>query len=299
MFLQLGTYKFEGIKLPQSWNRSRETLYGQIAIIGSKPVVQNVGEKLEEIELGIFLSSEFCTPKSEMEALHSIRTRGVVSNLVDGTGKNYGKFVITSIQEDIVNALPDGYITDISATLRLLEYNTTESLVKQTGKAFVNSNPVATLPLTVIKTPMVLIVTSIKHGTDISKQISTQIAKGQMSAGKLNRLQQSAQSAIDNFNVATSKIDNARKMIQRGSTQVHMALNQATGTLTNIKILASRIQIATEQINSIPGAILGADSLQDYADLMNNGELLSSGVYALNIASTPFAAVIGSREGGI
>ena len=189
MFLQLGTYKFEGIKLPQSWNRSRETIYGQIAIIGSKPVVQNVGEKLEEIELGIFLSSEFCTPKSELEALHSIRIRGVVSNLVDGTGKNYGKFVITSIQEDIVNALPDGYITDISATLRLLEYNTTDSLVKQTGKAFANSNPVATLPLVPIKTPMVLIVTSMKQGSDISKQVSAQIAKGQMTAGKLGQLQ--------------------------------------------------------------------------------------------------------------
>jgi len=60
----------------------------------------------------------------------------------------------------------------------------------------------------------------------------------------------------------------------------------------------------------LPGAVLGADSLQDYADLANYGTLLkggylpsgvlrNTGLYALNIASSHFAAVAGSREGGV
>ena len=296
MFLQLGTYKFEVGTLPQSWSNSKETLYGQVAIIGGKPVVQQVGEKLEEIELSIFLSSEFCTPKTELEALHAIRTKGVVSQLVDGTGRNYGKFVITSINEDNINALPDGYVTDSSATLHLLEYNTTDSLTLRKGKALSTSKPIAVVPLVPLQSPTMGIMVSMKAGNNISNQLSQQIAKGQMSSGKLSEIQSKSAKAISSYNQITAKIDAKSKLVLRGATTVKSKINETNATLTNINILSGKLKLATDQIKNTPGAVLGADSLQDYVDLANNGNQLSGLMYSLNIASSPFAAVVGSRE---
>ena len=51
MFLTFANITFQGIKLPQSWDGSFETNYGQIPIIGSKPVVQGTGEKLDEYDI--------------------------------------------------------------------------------------------------------------------------------------------------------------------------------------------------------------------------------------------------------
>lgn len=296
MFLQFGTYKFDGIKLPQSWSRSKETMYGQTPIIGSKPVVQQIGEKLEEIELGIFLSSDFCTPKTELDNLHAMRTKGVVSNLVDGSGTNYGKFVITAISEDVVTTLADGYITGITATLNLLEYNTADTVLKQIGKAVSTSKPVSELPLEPIKSNMQVSIETINQGATMSNQLASDVSQGQMSVGKLKKAQTNAQTTLNTLNSAKTQMYKTQKSVLRGANQVRDAINTVNNYVTNVKILTNRLQTATEKIQGIPGAVLGADSLQDYADLTKNAELITIGTQSLNVATAPLAAVVGSRE---
>jgi phage protein U len=147
MFLTFGNITFQGIKLPQTFESSFETNYGQIPIIASKPVVQGTGEKLDEHDLTAYFHIDFCTPRTEVNVLQTMRKAGTVSYLVDGTGKNYGRFVITTLQESKVTCLNDGYETSITIQIHLLEYNTNASMIKQTGSALVSQNPVKEEPV--------------------------------------------------------------------------------------------------------------------------------------------------------
>jgi phage protein U len=296
MFLTFGGYKFEGLRLPQTWTQSRETVYGQVDIIGGKPSLQKVGEKLEEIEIGIFLSSDWCNTETELAALDKLRINGVVSNLVTGSGNNLGKYVITSVDEDVISAIPEGYKTGISATIKLLEYNTSKTIIQKNGKAYSNNKPIEQDPLTPIPTPVQLILTSQTKAIDLSNQISIACSGGQMTVGKLGTLKETAQQAISLYNDETNKINAISKLFQRNATVVKSKIDDCSYYCTQVSILADRLKTATKQVNDLPGSILGQDSLKDYVDLSNNGNLLSGAIYALNVASAPFAGIHGNRE---
>jgi len=273
MFLQLGTYKFEGIKLPQSWNGSFETVYAQIPIINGKPVVQKTGEKLVEFEIQALFSDEFCVPIDEVSALQLYRRNGNVLQLTGGDGVNYGRYVITSISIVNSRAFADGYVSQIQANLKLLEYNTTSTVIKQSGLALSNQKPVPEEPLTPLVSRPASLHNDIQAGTLKAQEVDAESKKSTVNYKKISQL---ADDATTSWNQADNKIQNTVKIASRASN-LHTSLASAMATMASIKTAAQN---------------------RDPVAFYNSNAAMSNNIHNLKGASAPIASFMGSKEGG-
>lgn len=273
MFLQLGDYIFEGIKLPQSWAGSFATNYAQIPIIDGKPVVQKTGEKLIEFDITAEFRDEFCTPADEVEALQLYRINGNVLQLTGGDGVNYGRYVITDISIVNVRASNDGYVSAIQASIKLLEYNTTATTVKQTGAALKSSAPVEETPLSPLVPLPAQISNNISSGIVKSNEINTRSNSSTLNYSRISSL---AAEAVNAFDAANTQVESTEKVIYRA-----IALQNS---LTSAKNAAQAVKTASD--------------IQNFTDLMTANDNLSISVYHLKGAAAPVAAFVGSREGG-
>ena len=273
MLLQLGTYKFEGLKLPESWSNSRETKYSEIPIIGGKPSIQKVGQSLDTIDLGISFSAEYCNPQDEMDSLNLSRTNGEVMQLVDGTGRNYGKFVITTISDTYSQCLSNGFPILIMATISLLEYNS-QTVTKSTGKALTSNSPVVQTQVTQVVTTQSDISNTIKEGSNTANEITI---PDNPSAGMLTKIKNAATSASQSFNSAVTKIQAVEKLVNRLSSLV-TSLQTASADAQTLASYASSGNIT---------------------DLAGAKSSLDSSVSLVNGNSSLLAGIIGSREDSI
>lgn len=274
MLFQLGDYKFEGLKLPLNWGINYATNYAQVPIIGGKPVVQKLSEKLVEHDLSVLFSDEFCNPKTELDALQVYRRNGNVLQLTGGDGTNYGKYVITDIS--VINERANdstGYISAISASLKLLEYNTAFALEPQIGEALSSNN----------LTPMVPREPNLSKSMSIQKDITggqlkarSIVAKSNGLTVNYNKLKGLCDNATAYFDSANEKIKKAKKIYQR-TTDLQYSLQDAKNAIRSVKNAAT--------IESIP-------------DLLTASNELESAMYQLNGANAPIAAFVASREAG-
>lgn len=275
MLLQLGNYKFEGLKLPISWGLNFATNYAQIPIIDGKPVVQKIGERLVEQELSVLFSDEFCIPADELNSLQISRRNGVVLQCSGGDGTNYGKYVITDI--GVINSRANdttGYISAIECSIKLLEYNSASTSTVQTGAALKSKNVRKITPVPPTIFPAASIHSDIKKGVDTSKSIKSHSNSLDLKYKRIVGLCNDTKSA---FTSANNKIQNTKKIIQRA------------------KDLQSTIQRANSAIDQIKNAANG----KNIGDLMSANTLLETAMYDMQGASAPLAAFVACREGGI
>lgn len=275
MLFQLGDYKFEGLKLPQSWGLTFATNYAQIPIIGGKPVVQKLGEKLVEQDLSVLFSDEFCNPAEELNALQVYRRNGNVLQLTGGDGTNYGRYVITDISQVNERAIDvSGYISAISASIKLLEYNSTSTAVIPTGIALRSNNLRPVTPLTPTLSKAALLQKDITAGRQKSKSIKSH--SDQVTV-RYNKIVSLCNSAKADFTTANSKVVATKKILSRAA-DLPNALQGAKNALDQVK--------AAAQIHS-------------YEDLAAANTTLEVAMYNLDGASAPVAAFMGSREAGV
>jgi len=275
MLLQFGDYVFEGLKLPKSWDISFATVYAQIPIIGGKPIVQKTGENLVEHTLFVLFSDEFCNPTKELEALQLYRRNGNVHYLTGGDGQNYGRYVITEISQVNERANDStGYISAISASIKLLEYNTTASTVKPEGIALTSSNltPIVPKPASLFQAAdLQLALTEGKTGV---KNIGSLAKRATV---KYNRIVSLCTSAKEAFTSANAKVQQTKKIIER-ATELPLAIQNANNALEDVKAAAQ---------------------IENLNDLLAANTVLERAMYNMDAAGAPVAAFIGSREAGI
>ena len=273
MLFQLGEYKFEGLKLPLSWGLNYATNYAQIPIIDGKPVVQRLNEKLVEQELSILLSDEFCNPKTELNALQVYRRNGNVLQLTGGDGTNYGKYVITEIS--VVNERADqtGYISAISAAIKLLEYNASSTEI-QTGEALTSRNPTAMTPIAATLSPAMSLSADISKGLQKANSLKSHSSAAVL---KYKKIMNTCDNAKANFDSANKKITEAKKIYSR----------------------ATELQISIENVKGAVLQIRNAANIQNPSDLLSANNDLEAAIYQLNGANAPLAAFVASREAGI
>jgi len=275
MFLQLGSYKFNGVKLPQSWSNISEANYEQVPIISKKPVLQKTGDQLEEIDLGILLSAEYCVPDDELTSLKTMISTGEVSSLIDGNGKNYGKFVITSVDNSIVMAMNNGTPSLISLTLKLLEYNSNSTVTENTGEAVSSNNPVTQTAVSPKQGTGLLINANMKAGTSAVSKISSSVSSSP-TKGMYSKISGLATSAKTYFTTVNSQINATKKIVYR-----------ATNLVTSITSL-----------NSALDTLKNAADIKNGTDLLSANEEVGSAMYKVKNYYAKVAAFIGSREGG-
>lgn len=273
MLLQFDTYSFEGVKLPDTWSGTKETRYSEIPIIARKPTLQRIGESLEELTIGILFSGEHCNPGKELESLDNLRKKAVVSNLVDGSGRNYGKFVITSIDYTPLQCLSNGVPILLSATISFLEYNSQRTVSEQKGIALSVNGPISGIKTPQIDSIPVSIHKDISKGVIQSQQISI---PDNPSVNTLDRIKDMATTAKKHFDSALTKIRETERLAIR-TKQLQSSLSNA---------IDSAETLATYAVNGDITKLAGAKSALDSSatTAQSNGSII--------------AAIIGSREGG-
>lgn len=275
MLFQLGDYVFEGLKLPQTWGLSFATNYAQIPIIQGKPIVQKTGEKLVEQEFVILFSDEFCNPTDELNALQKYRRNGNVLPLSGGDGQNYGRYVITEISQINERANDStGYISAISATIKLLEYNSTNTTAVNEGAALRSQNLKPVLPKTPTLFQSADLQVDMTRGLQTSQNISSNAKQSSIKFAHISKMCTDGKAYFDSAN---AKVQVTKKIIER-AVNLPEALQIASNALADVKAAAD---------------------IQDAGELLAANTVLERAMYNISSASAPVVAFIASREAGI
>lgn len=275
MLFQLGDYVFEGLKLPQSWGISFATNYAQIPIIGGKAIVQKLGEKLVEHDLAILFSDEFCNPTDEINALHKYRRNGNILQLTGGDGQNYGRYVITEISQVNERAIDaTGYISAISASIKLLEYNSTSTTAVNEGIALRSKNLKPIAPKTATLFQAANLQKDITKGLQAANTITSDAKKTTLKFAKISRMCTDAKAFLVSAN---NKVQETKKIRDR-VTSLPEYLQAAGNALEDVKAAAS---------------------IHNVDDLLAANTVLERAMYNVTGASAPVAGFIGSKEAGI
>lgn len=122
MFAQLGeitfnliTY-FNGIEETNSYN------YAEHPRISQKPLLQFLGENLQEQSIKLNFHTNFCTPELEIKKLKEVAKKGTPLKFIKGNSEYVGVFVISEISSVTEQASKEGNINAIQLDLKLREY---------------------------------------------------------------------------------------------------------------------------------------------------------------------------------
>lgn len=135
MFAQLGNIIFRGLTGPDSFEHTDSTTYAQHDLINAKPLLQAVGNDLEEIALEIKLRAEFINPELARLQLKKYKDEFQVLPFIKGNGQYLGDFVITEMVTTSVVALQDGSIVESNLSITLREFISGDKLQQQQNTA--------------------------------------------------------------------------------------------------------------------------------------------------------------------
>ena len=120
MLMCLGMFVFEASSVPyQQLQRSTEWRHASQSRVGDRPAYQFVGPGTDTITLSGTLLPEFTGGRLDLDEIRDMADQGKAWPLVEGTGKQYGLWVITRVQETSSTFFRDGAAAKIEFTLTL------------------------------------------------------------------------------------------------------------------------------------------------------------------------------------
>lgn len=122
MFAQLGEIKFDLITYFNGIEETNSYNYAEHPRISQKPMLQFLGENLQEQSIKLNFHSNFCTPEVEIKKLKVVAQKGTPLRFIKGNGEYVGVFVITDIGSSMEQTSKNGTITSIQLELKLREY---------------------------------------------------------------------------------------------------------------------------------------------------------------------------------
>lgn len=124
ILLTLGTFKF-GISTAayESLTRSAAYLWPEQPVVGSVPVLQFTGQEAQTISMrGTIYPTRTGNPW-EVGNLRALASRGIPLFLVAGTGRVFGRWVITNVSEVHARTFGDGTPRKVEFDLTLKKYD--------------------------------------------------------------------------------------------------------------------------------------------------------------------------------
>ena len=122
MFAQLGEIKFDLITYFNGIEETNSYNYAEHPRINQKPILQFLGENLQEQSIKLNFHTNFCTPEDEIKKLKSVAKKGTPLKFIKGNGEYIGVFVITDITSSTEQATKEGNINSVQLNLKLREY---------------------------------------------------------------------------------------------------------------------------------------------------------------------------------
>jgi len=134
MFAQLGEIKFDLITYFNGIEETNSYNYAEHPRINQKPMLQFLGENLQEQSIKLNFHTNFCTPELEIKKLKETAKKATPLKFIKGNGEYIGVFVITEISSVTEQASKQGYINSIQIDLKLREYTGKIPAKKQSSK---------------------------------------------------------------------------------------------------------------------------------------------------------------------
>ncbi len=111
----LPTLAYQEMQRKSAWRHARS------GRIGAIDATQFVGRENDTISLSGTAYAELMAGRASLDDLRDMAARGEAWSLIDGTGRAYGAFVITAIDEGMKEIFADGTPRKIDFTVELLE----------------------------------------------------------------------------------------------------------------------------------------------------------------------------------
>ena len=118
----LGEIAFDLITYLEGMDARIEADYAELAILGGKPRLQCVGDKLDEYTWQVVLHAGFCDPVAELEKLIDAVRAHEALPMVFANGDYRGWFVPVSVAPTWKATSADGTAIWVEATLQLKEH---------------------------------------------------------------------------------------------------------------------------------------------------------------------------------
>ena len=122
MYAVLGDVEFELITYFDGMEAQFGMDYAEHALVGRKPRLQLVGEKLDEFRLELTFHASYCNPELELLKLRQAMQSGEARQFVLGSGAYKGWFVITDLTATSRQTDKFGTLISLDAMVTLREY---------------------------------------------------------------------------------------------------------------------------------------------------------------------------------
>lgn len=118
--MALGMFVFQTRTVPyQELQRSTQWRHPNQSRVGDRPAYQFVGPGADTITLSGTLLPQFTGGRISLDIIREMANQGSAWPLIEGTGRLYGLWVITQVQETSSLFFSDGMAQKIEFTLKL------------------------------------------------------------------------------------------------------------------------------------------------------------------------------------
>jgi len=135
MYAVLGETQFELITYFDGMDLQFGANYAEHALIGRKPRLQWIGDKLDEFQLQLVFHASFCDPEAELLKLQQMMLSAEAHQFVLGNGSYKGWFVLTDVTASSKQTDKEGTLIALEATATLREYVEPRSLETRKAQA--------------------------------------------------------------------------------------------------------------------------------------------------------------------
>ena len=135
MYAVLGDVEFELITYFDGMEAQFGVDYAEHALIGGKPRLQRVGDKLDEFRLDLVFHGSYCDPELELVKLRQAMQLGEARQFVLGNGAYKGWFVITDLTATSRQTDKVGALVALDAAVTLREYVEPKTLETRKAQA--------------------------------------------------------------------------------------------------------------------------------------------------------------------
>ena len=120
MLMALGMFVFQPRSVPyQQLQRAPQWRHANQSRVGDRPAYQFVGPGADTITLSGTLLPEFTGGRLDLDEIRDMADEGKAWPLVEGTGRQYGLWVITGVNETSSTFFRDGAAQKIEFTITL------------------------------------------------------------------------------------------------------------------------------------------------------------------------------------
>lgn len=120
MLMALGMFVFQTRSVPyQQLQRTTQWRHASQSRVGDRPAYQFVGPGADTITLSGTLLPEFTGGRMDLDEIRAMADEGLAWPLVEGTGRQYGLWVITAVDETSSTFYRDGAAQKIEFTISL------------------------------------------------------------------------------------------------------------------------------------------------------------------------------------